>query len=231
MESNNKRLTRQRYYPRKKARALLTCAVLTALLSSVAATGKAQTWNEFFRQKKTQKKYLLQQIAALQVYIGYVKKGYEIADQGISTVRSIRDGELGLHDAFFSSLKAVSPVVRNNTKVAEIISMQLSVSSSFNEVKNSDYLSGENLAYISEVAEVVLKECASDLDELLLVITPGKTGMRDDERLKRLEKVYDAMKDKSAFVQSFSSGIHLLASQRKSEQESLTQIRQLYENE
>ncbi len=51
--------------------------VLFALLHSSGT--KAQTFDEWFRQSATQKKYLLQQIAGLQVYIGYVQKGYSIA--------------------------------------------------------------------------------------------------------------------------------------------------------
>ena len=39
----------------------------------------AQTVAEWFRQKATQRKYLLQQIAALHVYSGYLSKGYSIA--------------------------------------------------------------------------------------------------------------------------------------------------------
>jgi len=230
MESNSRYLNAEAGSLRKKAGSLLTITLFTALLSSLVTTGKAQTWNEFFKQKKTQRKYLLQQIAALELYIGYVRKGYEIADQGISTVRSIRDGEFGLHSAFFNSLKAVNPAIRNHTKVAEIIAMQLSVSSSLKEMKADDYLSAENLAYISQVAAVVLNECAVDLDELLLVITAGKTEMKDDERLERLDKVYTAMKDKSAFVQSFSGEVHILTGQRKTEQQSITDLKQLYEN-
>lgn len=230
MELNNKHLLLQGSRRRRKAGSLLTFTVLTALLSSLITTGKAQTWNEFFKQKKTQRKYLLQQIAALEVYIGYVRKGYEIADQGISTVRSIRDGEFGLHSAFFSSLKAVNPAIRNNSKVAEIIAMQLSISSSLKEIRTVDYLSAENLVYVSEVAAVVLKECTADLDELLLVITAGKTEMKDDERLARLDKIYTSMKDKFAFVQSFSGEVQILAGQRKSELESITDLGEWYEN-
>ena len=40
------------------------------LLGMLATTTQAQTFAEWFKQKKTQKKYLVQQIAALQVYIG-----------------------------------------------------------------------------------------------------------------------------------------------------------------
>ena len=49
----------------------------------------AQTWAEWFRQKATQKKYLLQQIAALHVYSGYLSKGYSIAKDGLNTIKSI----------------------------------------------------------------------------------------------------------------------------------------------
>ena len=53
----------------------------TLLILFVLAGGlsQAQTFNEWFRQKATQKKYLIQQIAALQVYLDYVQKGYAIA--------------------------------------------------------------------------------------------------------------------------------------------------------
>jgi len=40
------------------------------LVVSAGSNLQAQTFAEWFQQKKTQKKYLLQQIAALQVYIG-----------------------------------------------------------------------------------------------------------------------------------------------------------------
>ena len=65
----------------------------------------AQTVNEWVNQKSTQKKYLLQQIAALQVYINYAKKGYNIVSGGINTIRDIKKGDLNLHNTFFSSLK------------------------------------------------------------------------------------------------------------------------------
>ncbi|KAA8480080.1 hypothetical protein BDE36_2438 [Arcticibacter tournemirensis] len=231
MESNNKPVIRATACLRKRAGALLTYTILTALLTSFLTTGKAQIWNEFFKQKKTQKKYLLQQIAALQMYIGYVQKGYEIADEGISTVKSIQDGEFSLHSAFFSSLKAVSPVIRNNTRVAEIIEMQLAVSGALKEIKKEDNLTPENIEYITDVSSTVLKECASGLDELLLVITAGKTEMKDDERLKRLDNIYHSMKNKSDFVQNFSGEVLLLTNQRRSEQESLKKLGRFYEND
>lgn len=202
---------------------------LVSCLLFLGSVSKAQTFAEFFSQKKKQKEYLLKQIAGLQVYIGYAKKGYDIATGGINTVREIKNGEFGLHSAFFSSLKAVSPFIRNNSKVAEIIEMQLAISKSFNGIKSHDLLSDGDRDYIATVRKKVLDECFTDLEELLLVITSGKIEMTDDERIKRLDQVYGGMKDKSAFTQSFTGEVSLLIGQKQSEQRSINQIRKSYE--
>src|SRR5690606_37042983 len=89
-----------------------------------ASSAHAQTWDEWFQQKKTQKKYLIKQVAALQIYLGYVKKGYEIARQGLNLIGDIKDGDFSLHKDYFESLKAVNPAIRNSAKVAEIILLQ-----------------------------------------------------------------------------------------------------------
>lgn len=190
---------------------------------------KAQTFAEFFSQKKTQKKYLLQQIAALQLYIGYAKKGYDIASSGLNTVRDITNGEFSLHGTFLSSLKAVSPAIRNNAKVAEIIALQIAIGSAFNGIGNSG-LSLSDKLYLQDVKEHLMEECVKDLEELLLVITSGKVEMTDDQRIKRLDRIYLSMRDKSAFAQNFSNQVGILIRQRANEQKEIEQIRRYYGN-
>ncbi|MET3115383.1 hypothetical protein AAKU52_003132 [Pedobacter sp. CG_S7] len=210
-----------------KRKALLCVLVL---LFSVTSTF-AQTWGEFFNQKKTQKKYLLEQLVALKIYAGYLKKGYDIASSGIATVKDLKNGEFSLHNAFVSSLKSVSPAIRNSAKVAEIISCQLAISRAFNGIGNGHPLTLSNQLYILDVRDNVMEECLNDLEELLLVITSRKVEMTDDERIKRLDKVYSAMKEKSAFVQSFTTDVSLLIRQRENEQKSIDHLKELYGNE
>ena len=188
-----------------------------------------QNWNEIFRQKKTQQKYLLQQIAALEVYTGYLKKGYEIVNGGLQTISDFSNGEFGLHNAFISSLKKVSPVVRNYVRVAEIIAMQLAIGRAFDNIKPSSYLTISNQLYIQQVRENLGEESLKDLEELLLVITSGKVEMRDDERLARLDKVHVSMRDKSAFVQYFIGEVRLLMAQKEMENGSIEQLKNRYE--
>ncbi len=74
--------------------------LFTMVLISVEVCD-AQTFDEWFKQQETQKKYLIQQIAALQVYTGYVQKGYSVAKKGLATIGSIKEGDFNLHSNFF----------------------------------------------------------------------------------------------------------------------------------
>lgn len=198
------------------------------LAFGLGSSAYGQTWSEWFKQKKTQKRYLLEQIAALKVYAGYLKKGYEIVDGGISTVRDITKGEFSLHNAFISSLKQVSPAIRNDVRVAEIIALQIGILSSFGQVKDREYLSVEDLAYIRLVQGALTLECFNDLEELLLVVTSGKIEMKDNERLERLSGIYENMLEKSVFVRDFCGNIFSLLRQRRSGEQEINNLLRMY---
>jgi hypothetical protein len=201
------------------------------LITATAPRCSAQTWGEIFNQKKTQKKYLLNQIAALQVYLGYARKGYDVVSSGLDAVRDISSGEFNLHSAFISGLKKVSPAVRNDTRVAEIIAMQLSILKGFARIKGGDLLSPDQVIYVAEVANGVIAECYQDLSELLLVVSSGKLELNDQQRLERLGGIHERMADKSAFAQSFSGEVSLLIRQKSIEQQSLEKLRRYYGTE
>lgn len=194
--------------------------ILLALLVCVSAAGnlKAQTFAEWFQQKKTQKKYLIQQIAALQVYIGYAQKGYKIAKEGLNTIGGFTRGEFNLHTDYFNSLKSINPEVRRYVKVAEIIALQVKIIQNYNrtyrQLNSSDAFSGDELAYIGRVYSRLLDDCDKTLDELITITTDGKLEMKDDERIERIDKLYLDMQDKLTFSQSFSNDAKSLAASR-----------------
>jgi len=211
------------------SRQILAMGMLVAL-SMAADMASAQTWNEIFKQKKTQKKYLLQQIAALQVYIGYAKKGYDLVGSGIHAVKDITGGEFGLHRAFFASLATVNPSIKNSAVVGEIVSGGLGMISVLGGWKNMD-LSETEWPYVALVRANLLTECAQDLEELLLVTTSGKLEMKDDERLQRLEKLRLSVQDKYDFALSFTADLEILMRQRMREEQDINDVRRWYEME
>ncbi|MEO8172841.1 MAG: hypothetical protein ABI581_07150 [Sediminibacterium sp.] len=183
--------------------------------------GHAQTWGEIFNQKKTQKKYLIEQISALQVYAGYLQKGYTIARDGIQTVQSIRKGDFNLHSNFFASLGLMNPRIRQYAKVADILLMQVNIAkqaaATIRQCRESNQLTHTEINYLQSVFNRLLEDCAQSLDELADVIGNNRLQMKDDERIKRIDAIYTEMQDKQVFVQSFSHSANGLTIQRNTE--------------
>ncbi|HEY8690413.1 MAG TPA: hypothetical protein VIM07_14350 [Chitinophagaceae bacterium] len=195
--------------------------LLMILVFFVNNKSYAQTYEEWFQQTKTQKKYLLQQIAALKVYIGYAEKGYSIATKGLHTIQDIKHGDFNLHNNFFNSLSAVNPTVKKYSKVASIILMQISIAkqvhTTIKDCRNGKQLTDTELKYLQHVFDNLLDDCVKNLDELIALITDGETQMKDDERIKRIDKLYADMQDKQVFTQSFSHTAKGLSVQRRND--------------
>lgn len=203
------------------------CFLALVCCSSVS---RAQTFAEWFKQTSTQKKYLLQQIAALQVYTGFLEKGYNVARSGLGTIKNITGGEFDLHSLYISSLKQVNPVIRNDKRVSSILSMQTELLKRFNDLDGLNVLPADNQAYISSVKQTIIYLCRKDLDELELVITSGKLEMKDDERLERLGRVYESTLDKYAFTQQFTTDVTVLVIQVRQQQNDMQTLRRYYES-
>jgi hypothetical protein len=198
--------------------------IFVLLATSLIVTNSidAQTWEEWFEQKKTQKKYLLQQIAALQIYLNYARKGYDIANKGITTVRNIKRGDFNLHRDFLNSLKNINPRISKYAKVADIIAYQVKIVKqaklAIAHIKESKQFTQTELDYCKNVFDYLLDKCVKTIDELILVTTAGELEMSDDERLKRIDMLYLDMQDKYSFCCSFSEEMGLMAFQRLGEQ-------------
>ena len=191
------------------------------IIFSVADYSEAQTFNEWFRQKQTQKKYLIQQIAALQVYAGYVEKGYGIVRNGLNTISSIKKGDLNLHTDYFNSLKNISPAVGAYGRVANIVRLQMEIvllhKKAINQIRQSSKFTADETGYIEKVYSHLLAQTGDIMDELIQVTTTGKLEMKDDERLKRIDSLYAEMQDLQGFAQAFFSQAQVLAIQRQKE--------------
>jgi len=207
-------------------------AILAILTTISFIKSNAQTFDEWFKQKKTQKKYLLEQIAALKVYTGYVQKGYSIARKGLTTIGNIKKGDFSLHDGFFSSFKNVNPTVRNYSKIADIITFQVKIHQTFKYtykyVQSTSLFSTAEIDLIYQVFTNLINNCMVDLNELIAVITANELEMKDDERLERIDAIYTSIQEKYSFAKSFAEEAKVLAMNRTKEKNNIVISRKLY---
>jgi hypothetical protein len=179
---------------------------------------QAQTWNEWFRQKKTQKKYLIQQIAALKVYLKYLKEGYDVAKKGLGMIGDIKDSNFNDHSTYFASLSLVNPSIKQSEKIALIANMQQQIMSEFRkldkECRENEYLTDDELEYVRDVYSNMLVKCEESISELNTIITDHSSQLKDDERIERIDLIYEDMSDKRDFARSFSNSTRIIMAQR-----------------
>ena len=114
-------------------------------------------FNQSMSGQAKQRKELILQIGALQVYIDYAKKGYSAVSKGLNFIGDARKGELNLHGDYFASLLKINPKVRNYYKTVEIISMQFKIMKlcrkTLADLKTADLFHSNELDYIERSFE------------------------------------------------------------------------------
>ena len=167
------------------------------------------------------RKVLLQQIAALKVYIDAAQKGYSIARKGLGTIGDLKRGEFKLHTDYLNSLKRVNPKIRKYSRVAEIIGLQVKIMKSYRGItthlRAEDLFHGNELAFIKRVFWRLIADCNDTVDELLIVTTDGHLEMKDDQRMERIDKLYHRMTDNYSFLQHFTNQLKVLRLSRVKE--------------
>ena len=193
---------------------------------------QAQTWDEWFRQGRTARKYLKEQVAALKAHLDVVKKGYRIAREGLTTIRDIKNGDFNLHRDYFSSLSRVNPSIKNGSKGAAILSygtkLLKDIPAALTQITSTSYLSRGEKAYIQSLLTRLLDNTIGSRTELGELTTAGILTMRDDERIERMERLYHAMLEDYRFFQTLKQQTAALVRQRAAENQALEQLHKLH---
>ncbi|MBZ4033840.1 hypothetical protein K6T82_03620 [Flavobacterium sp. 17A] len=178
-------------------------------------------------QQAKQRRMLLLQIAALRTYVDYAAKGYKAVKSGLNFISDVKKGEVNLHNDYFISLVSVNPKVKKYGRVAEIITLQIEI---FKIYKNTlaslpqdDLFHGNELEYFERTFRRLVDSCDDNLDLLLLITTSTSLEMKDDERIERIDKLYEAAREDYAFCKKFSGEIKLLALSKAREKNDVKQ--------
>ena len=195
--------------------------VLNLLLLLYCADAKAQLWDELFNQRQTQLKYLAQQIVALKVHIGYIQKGYKIANQGLDFIGKATKGEFTLHGNYFTSLRQVNPEVRKFPQAQQAIDLFEAIAASQQhyrtKLEGAGTLKGDELQYVLKVYDRIGTDCNEAADELEKVLSNSRLEMTDDERIKRISYIHQRMQENYLISIGFSKEALQLALMRRDE--------------
>ena len=184
----------------------------------------SQIIKELFDQKATQKKYLIEQIAALKVYSEALQKGYEIAKDGLNLIADIKNKDLDLHKDYFTSLKKVKRWIKLDPQTQGIIAQYYRIVTVCHQGKKKVMQMGMLTEQEQEYYEGALDKVESAstylMQELGTVTTDGDWAMKDDDRLSRIENLALSMEDNYTFCKGFTAQVMVMALSRQRDQES-----------
>ena len=174
----------------------------------------------------------IEQIAKLEVYLSYLKKGYDIVNKGLTLIGDIKHGDFSMHQDYFNALDKVNPQVKSDAKIAAMIAMQAQMISAYKgynkQFQGSGVFNTSEIAYLARVFSAVLNDVAENITELTEVITDQQFQMKDGERVARIDKLYSAMTDNYNFLYSFGDQVQVQAAQRSHALQELQTIQKLY---
>jgi hypothetical protein len=185
------------------------------IMSSIVSQG--QGLSNIFSQKSADLKSMGKQIALLQLYIGWIEKGYNIARSGLEFIGEVKQGEFNLHSLFFTSLESVNPSIKKYAKVASVIEYQLRIIKELGKIPNIKYLTPYEMDYLLTVKEHLLKDCATGLDNLVSVISDNVFQMSDDERIQKIDGIYLDMEKNWVMAKEFTEEAMMASDWRQRE--------------
>lgn len=160
----------------------------------------------------------IEKLTQLKGILSDMKTGYQIYQQGYSSISQLSKGNFNLHSVYLNGLLSITPAVRNYGRVPEIISQQASLineyKSAYNRFKGSGAFSAGELNYMGSVYSQLISQSLQNLDELTNVLTAGKLRMSDEERIKAINRIYLSSTDKLQFLRYFNRQGTLLNIQR-----------------
>ncbi len=187
-----------------------------------------------FSQSQEAKQLLLnvEKLAQLKLMLSHMKTGYQILEKGYTSIKNISQGNFNLHRDFLDGLLQVSPAVKQYSKVADIIRVQLKLvkesKAALAEFRGTKQFTITEIEYLGNVYANLLKECLKTLDELAMVVTAGKLRMSDDERLQAIDKIYDEVMEQYTFLNEFNNGTAVLSLQREKEKMDIDLMRKVH---
>ena len=176
---------------------------------------------------------LIQRIALLEVYLGYLKSGYRVVKGGLNTIRDFKNGEFGLHKNYFDGLSAVNPKIKQFSMVSETISLGLQLikecKATQTQFLDSKELAPEEVGWLLKTHARLIDDCKGTIDILIDVITDRQLNFTDDQRLVEIGNLHEEMIAKTKFCRAFNRGAKILILQRVGERNRIRKMQDLYQ--
>ncbi|WP_143016880.1 hypothetical protein [Dyadobacter soli] len=185
-----------------KKKTLLLAIWLTLALTSA----QGQKFKEWFRQNKTQREYLKEQIVQLKIYLELTKEGYKIVKKGLATIHQIKNGEFKLHKNRFDSLLIVKSGITSLSRLQHITDLHGNINELCEmmpaKISRCEAIEDQQKRQMLTALKTLYDDCQTLVNGFFAVIRDDQLQMSDDERIQRIEVLDKEFEDNYLFAQS-----------------------------
>jgi hypothetical protein len=212
---------------------IIIITILCATFCICPIINQAQTFAEWWQQKKTRIQYLQQQAAALAALKKTVEKGYQIAEDGIQDIRNIKEDEFGLHSRYFHSMEVASPAVTNSPELSACLSRLRSllylISDKLHVYSTDPRLKPADQIFYMGLFNCLMTDVQEKIEQVHSLVTDYQLKMTDGERLLRIKSIEERAKGKYKLAQSCSRIIDEFIQERQFISDDIKKTLHLYQ--
>lgn len=213
---------------------MIATGFVIIVLLGFRSEAKCQTFNEWFKQKKTQKQYLIEQIAALQLYLKNLKQGYVVVKKGLNLVGEITGNSYSMDNIYLQSLLQVKTPIKNSELSNSIISLEGRIKKRLNILEerineNNTILAADESGYLKRVmekAESILSDQTATAKKALIA---DEVQMTDAGRIQILRNVKNDLEDLESFLGQADGELTRVIIQRRAEHFEIQELNLLHQ--
>lgn len=174
----------------------------------------------------------IEKLAQLKAHYQTMVQGYRVLENGYRQVNDLAKGNFLLHQEYLDGLWAVSPSVRQYSRIQLIVQRHRQMLDEYRaliqQMQSGRILKAEEIQKMKSSMAVVIHRASAAIDEMLLVLTPGKLRMNDEERIGLIHQVDQQGSELLQQFRSIADTYRALFDQRVQRQREVKTIRALY---
>lgn len=175
---------------------------------------------------------MLEQVIALKALVSTVESEYKIVEDGLHTIRDIKQAEFDLHHGYFSSLLIINPAIGSMPEVDEIYSLGNQIvtgaSASINSWQSSGWYSASKMDFAKTAYDKIMANASEDIKALQALVTDGDLQLSDGERMIGIDAIDKDMRKQYALMKEFAEQFSTMGMQRMHDKADLNVIKNLY---
>lgn len=156
----------------------------------------------------------------------------QMSKSKLTEISSWTEQQKQLYSSYYTELWKIKSAIANYQRIKDITLKQAALVSEYKQAWNlfrqDSHFNPQELSYMQQVYSEILDASVKNLDEIMLVVSPAKTQMTDEQRLELINHASDHLDENYNDLHQFNNQGIQLSLQRSKDLNDTQSIKKLY---